>query len=105
MKSHIIKAINLFHDDITKNASTPAGNFLFNIRESPTVSEEKADNFHSVVVSLLFISRRCRLDIQTAIGFLCTRVSEPTEDDWNKLLRNEQDYGSRSIHVSSLSLH
>ena len=49
MKSHIIKAINLFHDDITKNASTPAGNFLFNIRESPTVSKERADNFHSVV--------------------------------------------------------
>ena len=87
MKSHIIKAINLFHDDITKNASTPAENFLFNIRESPTVSEEKADNFHSVVASLLFISRRCRFDIQMAIGFLCTRVSEPTKDDWNKLKR------------------
>ena len=36
---------------------------------------------------MLLISRRCRLDIQTAVAFLTTRVSEPTEDDWRKLTR------------------
>ncbi len=88
MKKHILKAINSFHDDITRNASTPATSHLFGVRESsPQLSDEKADNFHSVVASLLFVSRRCRLDIQTAVGFLTTRVSGPDQDDWNKLKR------------------
>ena len=88
MKKHVLKAINSFHDDITRDASTPATSYLFGVRESsPQLSEEKADNFHSVVAMLLFISRRCRLDIQTAVGFLTTRVSGPDQDDWNKLKR------------------
>jgi hypothetical protein len=87
MKKHILKAIETFDEDITRNAATPASSNLFKIRESPKLTEEKADNFHSVTASLLFISRRCRLDIQTAVGFLTTRVSCPTEDDWTKLRR------------------
>ena len=88
MKKHILKAIDTFEEDITRNAATPATSYLFGVRESsPKLSEKKADNFHSVVALLLFISRRCRLDIQTAIGFLTTRVSCPNLDDWNKLKR------------------
>ena len=88
MKKHVLKAINTFHDDITRDAATPATSYLFGVRESsPQLSEEKGDNFHSMVASLLFISRRCRLDIQTAVGYLTTRVSGPDEDDWNKLKR------------------
>ena len=88
MKKHVLKAINSFHDDITRDAATPATSYLFSVRESsPKLSEEKADNFHSVVAMLLFISRRSRLDIQTAVGFLTTRVSGPDQDDWNKLKR------------------
>ena len=40
-----------------------------------------------MTASLLFVSRRCRLDIQTAIGYLCTRVGCSDEDDWAKLKR------------------
>jgi hypothetical protein len=35
---------------------------------------------------LLFLTKRARPDILTAVAFLTTRVSEPTEDD-KKLLR------------------
>ena len=87
MKKHILKAIETFDEDITRNAATPATSYLFQVRESPALSEARADNFHSVTAALLFISRRCRLDIQTAVGFLTTRVSCPTEDDWAKLRR------------------
>ena len=87
MKKHIKKAIDMFKEDIVQDAATPAASYLFDQRESPQLSEEDADNFHSVVASLLYISRRCRLDIQTAVGYLCTRVSKPTEDDWIKLKR------------------
>jgi hypothetical protein len=87
MKKHILKAINTFSEDITRDAATPATSYLFKIREVDKIDEKKAENFHSVVASLLFISRRCRLDIQIAVAFLCTRVSEPDLDDWNKLRR------------------
>jgi len=85
MKKHILKAINNFSADITRDVATPAASYLFKTREVNKLDEEKAENFHSVVASLLFISRRCRLDIQIAVAFLCTRVSEPDTDDWNKL--------------------
>ncbi len=35
----------------------------------------------------LFLCKRSRPDIQTTIAFLCTRVKEPDEDDWKKLIR------------------
>jgi hypothetical protein len=87
MKKHILKAIETFSEDITRDAASPATSYLFKTREVALLDEEKAENFHSVVASLLFVSRRCRLDIQTAVAFLCTRVSGPDEDDWTKLKR------------------
>ena len=87
MKKHILKAMDTFDEDISRNAATPATSYLFKVRESPALSEARADSFHSVTAALLFISRRCRLDIHTAVGFLTTRVSYPTEDDWAKLRR------------------
>ncbi|CAJ1959903.1 unnamed protein product [Cylindrotheca closterium] len=88
MKKHIQKAIDMFMDDINREATLPAKTYLFDVREAAKdLSEERADNFHSVTASLLYVSRRCRLDIQTAIGYLCTRVGCPDEDDWVKLKR------------------
>jgi hypothetical protein len=87
MKKHILKAIEEFGEDIIRNATTPAANYLFQVRDVPMLSEELAEKFHSVVAMLLFISKRCRFDIQTAVAFLCTRVSSPDEDDWKKLKR------------------
>ena len=60
---------------------------MFNTRDVKKLPEQIADTFHSIMASLLFILRRCRLDIQTAVTFLCTRVSDPDEDDWKKLKR------------------
>jgi len=88
MEKHIEKALDSFMGKVAKRSATPARTYLFEVREkSPVLDEKRADNFHSVVALLLFISRRCRLDIQTAIGFLTTRVSCPNEDDWLKLAR------------------
>ena len=84
---HILKAFEAFGEEITRNSATPANSFLFEVRDSPELDEKRADAFHSVVSSLLYTSRRCRLDIQTPIGFLTTRVSCSTEDDWTKLRR------------------
>ena len=87
MKKHILKAIDMFLDDITRDAATPATPYLFKNRGAKDLDEKRADNFHSVTALLLFISRRSRLDIQTAVAYLCTRVAKPNEDDWKKLKR------------------
>ena len=50
-------------------------------------NEEKSDIFHSVVAKLLYITKRARPDIETAVYYLCTCVSKSTEDDWGKLRR------------------
>ena len=36
---------------------------------------------------MLFLCKRARPDIQTAVAFLTTRVKGPDEDDWKKLRR------------------
>ena len=39
------------------------------------------------LAQLLFATKRARLDIQVAVVYLCTRVGEPTVDDYVKLSR------------------
>ena len=45
---------------------------------------KKIEFLHTTVAKLLFLCKRGRSDIQTAVAFLCT---EPTSDDENKLTR------------------
>ena len=48
---------------------------------------DEPNNFHSVVQKLLYICKQARPDIEPALSFLCTRVSNPTVDDKKKLNR------------------
>ena len=65
---------------------TLASGKLFQIDEtSPLLSTEKGKLFHQLVARLLFASKRARPDIQVAVAFLCTRVKNPTEEDYKKL--------------------
>ena len=57
------------------------------MRAVPDWRKEKAEVFHTTVSKGLFLSKRARPDIQIAIAFLCTRVKEPTVEDWSKLGR------------------
>ena len=70
-------------------AQTPATENLFVIdANSPALDSEQADEFHSRVAKLLFLCKRVRPEILTAVGFLTTRVqAPPLQDDWNKLER------------------
>ena len=43
--------------------------------------------FHHNTAKLLFLSKRARPDIQTAVAFLTTRVKLPDRDDYKKLAR------------------
>ena len=88
MKDYIIEASEVFGEDVTINVSSAATGKLFVIDEnSPKLENDKSDKFHSIVAKLLWVMKRGRPDIETVISFLCTRVSDPTEEDWDKLRR------------------
>ena len=67
---------------------------LFTINdEGIKLGKIDADAFHRNVARLIFLSKRARPDIQTAIAFLCTRVKLPDIDDNKKLGRVMQYLG------------
>jgi len=67
---------------------TPASGTLFMIDESsPLLDETRRKRFHSKVAQLLYLGKRIRMDILTAVAFLTTRVTKATQEDDGKLLR------------------
>ena len=88
MKDQVKEAITWFGEPINEKPALPANKNLFVIpTDSPELDSEKSDIFHSVVQKLLYITKRARSEIETAVLFLCTRVSKSTHDDWLKLRR------------------
>ena len=88
MVEYVKRMINDFPEGDLVEMKTPAANHLFEVRENvEKVPEDKAVIFHNLVARGLFLCKRARPDIQTAIAFLTTRVSEPDQDDWKKLRR------------------
>jgi hypothetical protein len=75
--------------DMKGRAPSPAANHLFQVNNTDPkkLDTSEADKFHRNVAKLLFLSKRARPDIQTAVAFLCTRVKEPDLDDYKKLTR------------------
>ena len=82
------EAIEGLGEEVSRTAVNPAKSKLFSVdHESPKLTGEKKETFHSVTAKVLLISQRSRPDLNTAVSFLCTRVKEPTEEDWRKLRR------------------
>ena len=74
----------------TGKAITPATDFLFDARPSDTTvkaSLEDVEYFHSYVAKLLYLGKRVRPEILTAVSFLTTRINPCDNDDMNKLAR------------------
>ena len=72
-----------------ETATTPAGEDLFGQKSSndKKLQQDKAEEFHTTQAQGLFLTKRGRPDIHTGIAFLCTRVQQPNEEDWEKLIR------------------
>lgn len=74
--------------NIEGTVATPATSKLFDVSaDSPKLDRKSAKRFHTIVAKLLYMSKRTRIDIMTAVSFLCTRVREPTVEDLAKLTR------------------
>ena len=69
-------------------AVTPASANLFTVRqEAEKLAPADCEQFHRAVAQCLFLWKRGRPDIGTAISFLCKRVNNPDFDDKKKLRR------------------
>lgn len=69
-------------------AATPAADHLFTVNDQcAKLDEKQAQLFHHITAKLLFLCKRGRPDIQTAVAFLSTRVKSPDTDDYKKLYR------------------
>jgi hypothetical protein len=69
-------------------ATTPAAHNLFTVDEnSPKLDTKQKEIFHTITAKLLYLAKRGRPDILTAVAYLTTRVQIPTEKDFLKLER------------------
>ena len=88
MQDYIDEILAHIPEDMEGVAATPAADHLFKTRsDADPLDAETADLFHRITAQLLFLCKRGRPDIQTAVSFLCTRVTKPDTDDYKKLGR------------------
>ena len=102
MCDYVEMVIKEFPEEITGVARTPAADHLFRVNVGEQKLDAlKAEQFHTTVAKCLFLCKRARPDIQVAVAFLCTRVKEPDQDDWKKLVRLVQYLnGTKSLNLT-----
>ena len=69
----------------TKPSAAPKNLFVAD-KDCKKLHTAKAEKFHSLVAKVLFATKRARPDTGTAVSYLTTRVREPDEQDWDKLV-------------------
>jgi hypothetical protein len=75
MIDYVEKMLADMPDEMMGEAPTPAANHLFTVDDDQEkVSESRAQVFHTYVAKTLFLCKRARPDLQTAVAFRCTRV-------------------------------
>jgi hypothetical protein len=90
MTKYVENMLNHFPVKLGKKdmAKTPAGDNLFNLGTGAKLDMKRAEIFHTFVAKGLFLcTKRARPNIQQAISVLCTRVRDPNQADWEKLMR------------------
>ena len=89
MFDYLEEIIQNLPESLRGEAQTPASDHLFVVDEenAEKLNDVEGDKFHHYVAKLLFMAKRTRPDIQTAVAFLCTRVKSPDVHDWKKLAR------------------
>jgi hypothetical protein len=74
--------------DDNARAESPAANYLYNVDENDELlNNSDKEHLHSMVAKALYMAKRGRPDILTAVSFLTTRVNSPNKGDYKKLKR------------------
>ena len=87
MRDYVKDMLEDFPRSISGRVASCATSALFTVKPSKKLLKEQAEAFHTFVAKALFLTKRARPDIQHVVSFLCTRVKEPTRQDWDKLVR------------------
>ena len=82
---HVEDMIKDFPEAINKSASATASDKLFNAHGSPVLDANMKEQFLHFVARASLVAKRARPDVQPVTSFSCTRVQQPTEEDWMKL--------------------
>jgi hypothetical protein len=82
MKDYINSMIKEFPEELA-DSKYPWNENLFKQKEDDMkLSDAKRQIHHTFVAKCLFLSKRARPNIQTAIAYLTTQVKDPREQDW-----------------------
>ena len=87
MRGYETDLMNALGEKPPKHAISPSTADLFEIGDSPLLNAADQARFHTLVAKCLYLAKRTRGDILTAVAYLTTRVQEPTERDKDKLIR------------------
>jgi len=88
MQEYVDKMLAELPSDMKGVSKTSTALHLFNTDEgAKKLCAEKGQLLHHLVAKLLYLCRRTRQDIQTAMAFLCTRVQAPDVNHYKKLVR------------------
>jgi hypothetical protein len=88
MIDYIDNMLDEMPEDMQGSATSPAASYLFDVNpKAIPLDRSTSDFFHATVAKLLYLGKRARPDLLTAIAFLSTRVSKPDVDDYGKLRR------------------
>ena len=76
MKNFIEKTLEASGEKNLREFISPAGKDIFTVdKTADLLCELDRKQFHTSVAKLLYLSKRARPDILTAVGFLCTRAT------------------------------
>jgi len=97
MKKYIQEMLDEYN--VFGTVTSPATNGLFDINESEIrLTKVEMEKFHTITAKLLYLSKRGRPDILTAVSFLTTRVLNSTVED-NRKLERVLKYLNGSNHI------
>lgn len=65
--------------EMTGTTTTPVADHLFTVQEDAKPLDEATSKlYHTVTAKLLFLCKRGRPDLQTAVTYLCTQMKAPS---------------------------
>ena len=87
MYDYVKKLIDKLPEDMIGHKPTAALDCLHktNWTNALLLNQAKADEYHSLKATVLYLGIRTQVDLQIATGFLCTQMKAPNEHDWKKL--------------------
>jgi hypothetical protein len=88
MTLYVKKMLEDFPVNLKEKTKCPWSENLFKVdKTSARLPEDKMEIFHTFVIKGMFLCTQARQDVLPGIVYLATRVKEPNESNWKKLVR------------------